>query len=579
MNTPVSRLREEAFAALEGNDAERAWQLASNLASADADNYQSRQLAGATALDALHPVEAIQHFTAASRLSRRPDLTAAAFAGIGRAHLLLEDAQQAEAAFRRALSLAVEFPPALAGLAESLGQQGRHEEAEQAARRALELGMDNTSVHLALTHALMGMDRLDEAEASLARARALDPEHPAVRFAAGGLAKFRGRLDEARQIYSEVLEAFPDYPGYGQLAALRSYSAGDPEIEALEQRLAQLPQDGELAARVDLHFALAKMYDDAGLPDKASPHLRAGNDLERERMRYDVEAAEKRMQRFTELFTREHITRLGDEAGMRNLQPIFVVSLPRSGSTLTEQMLASHSQIRGGGELRHFSQVATALGYRWGARSDFPDIDPTDARNDLREAAREYASLTASLRLVNPRFTDKSLGNFFYIGLIRMMLPDAQVVYVRRHPLATAFGLYRQQMGRGTGYSSDLDQIVRYFRAHTALMDHWRRTIPEAFIEVQYEALVCEPERELRRIFDYLGLEFEPQTLEYYRLDRPVRTISLAQIREPLNRRGLARHESYRELLQPVAEELAGEIAAYETELSAAGIDLHAGDA
>lgn len=576
MNIPVTRLREQAFAALEGNDAERAWQLASNLASADSDNYESHQLAGATALDALHPVEAIRHFTAASRLTRRSDLGAAAFTGIGRGHLLLEDAQQAEAAFRRALSLAVDFPPALAGLAEALGQQGRHEEAEQAARRALDLGMEVTSVHLALTHALMGMDRLDEAEASLARARALEPEHPAVRFAAGGLAKFRGRLDEAKKIYSEVLEQFPDYPGYGQLAALQTYGAEDPELDILEQRLARLPGDGELAARVDLHFALAKMYDDAGLPDKAAPHLRAANDLERDRMRYDVEAAEKRMQHFTEMFTREHITRLGEEAGMRNLQPIFVVSLPRSGSTLTEQMLASHSQIRGGGELRHFSHVATALGYRWGERSDFPDIDPADARNDLREAAREYASQTAPLRLAHPRFTDKSLGNFFYIGLIRMMLPDAHIVYVRRHPLATAFGLYRQQMGRGTGYSSDLHQIARYYRAHATLMEHWRKTIPEAFIEVQYEALVCEPERELRRIFDYLGLEFEPRTLEYYRLDRPVRTMSLAQVREPLNRRGLTRHEQYGELLQPVATELAEEIAAYEAELAAAGIDLHA---
>ncbi len=577
MNTPVSRLRQQAFEALEGTDAERAWQLASSLANADSDNYESRQLAGATALDALHPHEAIAHFVAASRLAQRPDLAAAAITGIGRAHLLLEDALQAEAAFRRALSLSVEFPPAVAGLAEALGQQGRHEEAEQAARRALELGVDITSVHLALTHALMGLDRLDEAEAALRRARELEPEHPAVRFAAGGLAKFRGQLDEARRIYGEVLEAFPDYPGFGQLAALKAYSAEDPELDALEQRLAELPEDGELAARVDLHFALAKMYDDAGQPGKAIPHLRAGNEMEKERIRYDLEAAEERMRRFARLFTRERITRLGEEAGMRSLQPIFVVSLPRSGSTLTEQMLASHSQIRGGGELRHFTQVANALGLRWGSRSDFPDVDPDDARNDLREAAQEYASLTASLRLMHPRFTDKSLSNFFYIGLIRMMLPDAHIVYVRRHPLATAFGLYRQQMGRGTGYSSDLGQIVRYYRAHSALMEHWRQAVPEAFIEVQYEALVCEPERELRRIFDYLGLEFEPQCLEYYSLDRPVRTISLAQVREPLNRRGLTRHESYRDLLQPVATELAEEIAAYEAELSAAGVDLAAG--
>lgn len=563
MNAPTPGLRDRVIAAIRGSDAEQAHALASELARTQPDNCEYRQMAGVTALSTERIDEAMEHFQAAVRHASQPAFAAAAWTGLGRARLLAEDAPQARRAFRRALSLIHEFPPALAGLALALAREERYEEAERAARRALELGVDEARLHVALGYALLGLDKLDQAETEFRCAQSMDPAAAEPRFGLGTLAKLHGRFEEAGRIYREVLEDMPEFPGYSQLAALKTFTAEDSEITRIEQRLASLEPSGSRSVRSDLHFALAKVYDDIGATRQATEHLRVGNALERERLRYDPGGDEARMQRITELFTRGFIGRFED-AGMRELRPIFVISLPRSGSTLTEQMLASHSRVRGGGELGHFARVATALSLKWGARSDFPDIEPTAARNDLRELAREYSQLTGPLRLMHPYFTDKSLNNFLYVGLIRMMLPDARIVHVRRHPLATVLGIYRQRFTQGLGYSADLDHIVRYYRAYSRLMEHWRNTIPEAYIEVRYESLVADAKSELRRIFEYVGLALEAQCMEFYRLDRPVRTASATQVRKPLDRLGIGRHEHYRNLLAPASEALREEIASYE---------------
>lgn len=567
MNT--AELRERTLAAMRGTDAERAHALAAELCRAAPENYEHQQMAGVTGLSSGRADEASVHFSNAVRLAADPLYAAAAWGGIGQACLMREDAEEAEAAFRRALSLAPRFAPVLAGLAEALVRRGRHSEAEKISRQARELGENGAKLHVTLGQALLGQDKVAEAEEAFQTARALDPEASEPHFSLGIVAKVRGRLEEAQKIYREVLSVNPEYPGYVQLAELKTFTAEDEDIALMYRCLEELPETAPPSARSDLHFALAKAWDDIGDIGRASEHLRAGNRLERERIRYDLDKNEARMQRIAELFSRDFIHRYED-AGFAGISPVFVVSLPRSGSTLMEQMLASHSQIQGGGEIAHFGRVATALSLRWGAREDFPDIDAEAARTDLRESGREYAGLTARLRLLSPYFTDKSLINLLYIGLIRMMLPEAKIVHMRRHPLATALGIYRQRFTRAIGYSFDLEQIVRYYKAYSKLMTHWRQAAPEAFIEVFYETLVANPERELRRVLEYIGLEFEPACLEFYKLDRPVRTASVGQVRRPLDERGLARHERYRELLAPVVEGLAEEIAAYEKECAQA---------
>ncbi|MGH8161871.1 MAG: sulfotransferase [Gammaproteobacteria bacterium] len=568
MNARVETLYRQALAAAQsGNDRARALKLANALCDVEPEHFDHQQIAGIAALEVEDADAALAHFRIAVRLANAPHFAAAAWGGLGRAELLRDNPTGAEAAFRRSLSLVYDYAPALVGIAEALERQRRFAEAETAGHRALERGHDEPRLRLVLGHACIGQDKLDAAETEFKAAIAQQPEAQEPRFGLGLIAKIRGDLDGAMSQFRAVLDEVPEYPGYAQFAFLNHFSAGDGDLRLLERCYARLRADAPAAARSDLLFALAKAYDDTGETDKASERLREANRLEATRVDHDPAPWEAFAQRLETLFTRKFITRFPG-AGLAELSPIFIVSMPRSGSTLMEQMLAAHSQIRGGGEIGRFYPIALELGRKWGARPEFPELDAAVAEPDLRTAGREYAKQTAALRLLKPRFTDKTLNNYFYIGLIHMMLPDARIVHMRRHPLATALGIYRQRFTAAVNYSFDLDHIVRHYRAYARLMEHWRKAIPEAFIELFYEQLVAEPEQELHRALDYLGLDFEPACLEFDKLDRPVHTASVIQVREPLNTRGLARHERYRELLAPVAEALREEIADYERELA-----------
>lgn len=566
MNIDTVQLREQAQTTIQGADPGQTLESARALCKADPERWDHQQMAGIAALASDLPQEARERFEAALPLAGAPNFAGATWCGLGRIELDEDNPARAEAAFRRALSLIHEFPPALVGLSEALERKMQYNEAETAGRRALELGHDEPRLHLTLAHACLWLEKIEAAEKEFNITLTLQPTAQAAHFGLGLVAKARGQLDEARRIFLNVLEREPRYAGYVHLASLHDFSADDSMLGILEKRYGELPNDAPPNARSDLAFALAKAWDDAGDAARASRYLDEGNTLQAEQLDYDPAPQEEFMRRLQTLFTREFVKRL-EGGGLTDLSPIFITSMPRSGSTLLEQMLASHSQVRGGGELGHFNRIAFALGRQWAAREDFPNVDAKAATENLRAAGREYAKRTAALRLLQPRFTDKTLDSYCYIGMIRTMLPDARILHVRRHPLATALGIYRQRFGNSIGYGFDLEHINRYYRAYWKLMEHWRATLPEAFIDVFYEALVTNPERELRRILAYLDLEFEPACLEFHRLERPVRTASVVQVREPLNTRGLARHERYGELLAPVAEGLAEEIAAYESEL------------
>ncbi len=565
----AERLIDAALAAFQREDAAESWRLARRAAAALPDSFDARNMAGTAALAAGDPAAALAHFDAAVRLAPTSTAQAANWLGGGRARLGLGQPEQALAAFRRGLSLAPHWPPLTTGAAMALQELGRYEEAEVLAREVLGKQPDDAQTRVILGASLLKQDRFQEAR------DLLDPltTDPQVGFEArhhlAMARKITGDLKGALSGVRALLDEAPDFPAYSDLAQLQHFkSSDDPDfvrLAAREQELERLAPP----ERIDLLFALAKAYDELGDSERASRYLVEANRLEAIRKPYSPEEDEARMARIAELFDADFIHAYPG-AGLTEVRPIFVISLPRSGSTLTEQMIAAHSAIRGGGEIGHFARVATELSLKWGTREDFPRIEPQAAVADLREAARRYRELTARLTLLQPRFTDKSLQNFLYIGLIRMMLPEARIVHVRRHPLATAFGLYRQRFAQAVRYSYDLDHIVRYYRAYERLMRHWRETVSEGFIEVFHEALVTRPEPELRRVFDYLDLEFEPACLEFYRLNRPVHTASLAQVRRPLESAGLTRHENYRDLLAPVATALAEPIAAYERELAQA---------
>lgn len=558
----------QAAEALRNNEPEKALEFASAACSAEPDNYEPHQLAGIAALSLGSNESAQEYFGRACRLARDPQREAASWTGLGEALLSLGDAKRATNAFQRALSLAPGIMAAHAGLAECMRLNGQGNLALDIIRKVVETTPQNANAQVTYGMLLTDREEYDAAARAFNTALRLRPEHGPARLGLARLARFMGREKEAASAIEEVLGSRPEYSAYLGLVMSRRISADDPLIDRLEARRREVEGSAATHARKDILFALAKTYDDIGQYDKASECLLEANRVHRESVTYDVAGDERLIANVERFFTAERMRELGDSA-RDDIKVICIASLPRSGSTLTEQMLASHSQVNGGGELTHLREVVADLNTRWGAHPAFPDLPPDEARLDLREMAERYAKATARLRLITPWSTDKNMINFLYLGLVKMMLPGARIVHVRRHPLANALGLFRQNFVNGMTYSYDLDDIVRYYRAYDHLMQHWRTVLPEGFTEVFYEALVADPEPQLRRILDHIGLAFEPACLEFYKLERPVSTASTIQVRQPLNRSGIDRHEHYGELLAPVAEALAPEIRAYEAELEA----------
>lgn len=563
----LSEAAQQAAAALRRNDARSALAHATAACEAQPEAYENHQLAGIAALSLGENSQAREHFAQASRLA--PDIYtgAASWTGLGQALLSLGEKRKAHNAFQRALSLCPDLVSAQAGLAECLRLDGQAVAALELVRKVL--AVTPADANALVTHGMLLTDRGDyaAAEQTLKEALRVKPDHGPARLGLARLARFLGREEEAGRTLHEVLDENPDFSAYLGLVQSRRFTAGDPLIARLEQRREDLKSaSGHM--RKDILFALAKVYDDTADYARASDCLREANRIHREEVDYDVSGDETLVRNIARFFTPEIMQRYGTSE-RHDIPVICIASLPRSGSTLMEQMLAAHPQINGGGELTHLREIVAHLNRHWGEHPQFPDIPPQDIRRDLRDAAERYAQATTGLRLITPWSTDKNMMNFLYIGLLRMMLPGSRIIHMRRHPLATALGLYRQLFVNGMTYSYDLDDIIRYYKAYWKLMQHWRTTLPEGFIEVFHEALVEHPEHELRRVFDHIGLEFAPACLEFYKLERAVSTASTTQVRQPLDRRGIERHTHYRELLAPVAEGLAEEIAIYETELAA----------
>ncbi|MGH8127649.1 MAG: tetratricopeptide repeat-containing sulfotransferase family protein [Gammaproteobacteria bacterium] len=497
-----------------------------------------------------------------------PGIEAAAWSGLGYTLLDLYEFESARNAFERALTLTPDRIAAQAGLTEALYQTHREQEALDLVLQVLSVDPENVLTLVIYGKILIDRGHYEEAETALHKALELAPWHSGARLNMTRLKRILGRDEEATRDTLYMLGDNPDIPAYFALARSRRLSRDDPIFTQLQRRLETLDQ-APLTVQEDAIFALAKAYEDFGEYPQATKYLQQGNTLHRKHSAYNVAHDETLMEQMATFFSPKCIKRLKHGKSSR-MRPIFITSLPRSGSTLVEQMLASHSQVTGGGELNYMTLIASEIDARWSAQTTTPGQTPEPFRHDLRQAAELYAEATRGLRGSNRFFTDKNLGNFLYLGLIPLMLPQARIVHLRRHPLAAALGLYRQRFGYGLEYGYDLHDFIRYYRAYRKLMAHWNRVLPGCRIDVYYETLVMQPERELRRILDYIGLDFEPACLEFHKLERPVNTASTSQVRQPLDQRGIERHTHYLDLLAPVAEELAEEIAAYERAIETA---------
>lgn len=534
------------------------------------------------------PQEALASYAKAQALNPR---LAEPYNNMG--NLLASLGRHAEAVpqFEKALALRPDFVAAMNNLGESLSALGRHEQAIVWFERALSISPNDALTESNLGMALAALNRHDEAIAHYRTALALQPNFPAAlnnlgnsldalvrsneslesfetllalepdnawaNFGAGNAHRILGRLDEARRFYERAIALAPGISTFHRpLVEIRRVREDDPQLEVLED-LAQRSEALPLNEQIELHFALAKAYDDLERYEAGFEHLQSGNALKRRMVAYDEASQLGALRNIEAAFTSEMIAAQGGLGNPSDL-PIFIVGMPRSGTTLVEQMLASHPRVFGGGELSYAS-VFVSHGE---AGAKFPFEVGSLSGEQLHDLGSLYVARLRALAPLADRITDKLPFNFSLAGLIHLVLPNARIIHLRRDPVDTCFSCYANLFSQGIEFSNDLGELGRHYRAYQRLMAHWRCVLPqEAMLEVQYEELVGDFEAQSRRIVDYCGLEWDTHCLSYHETKRAVRTASSAQVRRPLFKSSIGRWLPYKKQLQPLLDALGDDLA------------------
>lgn len=376
------------------------------------------------------------------------------------------------------------------------------------------------------------------------------PGDPATLTSRGHALKTSNRTDEAVASYRAALKTAPGHAdAWYALANLKTYSFNAEELTLMEVEESRpgLP----LQNRIYLCFALAKALDDLGDPNAAFLYYERGNALKKRQTRYTAEQMEAEFEAQKQVCTPALIERQAGK-GHNDPAPIFIVGLPRAGSTLIEQILASHSQVDGTLELPNILAFSQELRGRDRSKPRYPAVLGELGEDKLKAYGRRYIEETAIHRKGAPFFTDKMPNNFRHIGLIKLILPNAKIIDARRGPLDCCVSGFRQLFAEGQEFTYGLEEIGRYYRGYVDLMDHWDHVLPGEVLRVIHEDVVADLEGQVRRMLDFLGLPFERACLEFHKTEREVRTASSEQVRQPINTKGIGQWRKYEGHLGPL---------------------------
>jgi tetratricopeptide (TPR) repeat protein len=467
------------------------------------------------------------------------------------------DRATAERGLKDCLELAPGHAAARYDLARLFHREQRIDEALPLIERLLAVAPGNPNYVSLKAKAIRFAGRYDEA---IALMRAVVAEHPRDASAwllFGILLREVGKQADAIDAYRQALVAQPGFgEAYWSLANLKTVRLTPQDVEDMQRELACGPALGN--NRMHLEFALGKALEDEGQFAASFEHYRRGNALQRGEIDHDPEATTAELRRSKAVYTPAFFV---DRAawGDQRADPIFIVGLPRSGSTLLEQILASHSHVEGTRELTYLPAVAAGLieSVEPGRGPTYPEPVAALDRREVEALAARYLALAQAERpLGRPRFVDKMLGNYTNVGLIHLMFPRAAIIDARRHPLGCGFSCYKQLFARGIEFSYDLEEFGRHYRDYVELMTHIDAVLPGRVHRVLYERVVDDPEAEVRRLLDYCGLPFEAGCLRFYDNARIVQTISSEQVRQPIYADSVEQWRHYEAWLGPLKQAL-----------------------
>jgi tetratricopeptide (TPR) repeat protein len=462
--------------------------------------------------------------------------------------------RDAERLLRHALSQAAHLPLAWRGLGPVLLDLGRLTEADAAARRLLKIEPENPQNWVMLGAASTRLLRQDEALHAYEEAARLNPKQVRLRLSIGHLHKTAGRRRACEEAYKATLRLDPGFAeAYWSLADLKNYAFSDAEIAAMERLLASDARDRTNQAQ--LHFALGRACEHRAEYARAFAHYARGNLLRRPEVSFDIASFEAKTRRVCGCFDAAFFTQRAG-AGHPDPAPIFIVGLPRSGSTLVEQILASHSQVEGTMELPNILTMVREFDHLDARNDAYPESVRATAPAQLGALGERYLDETAPLRTGRARFIDKMPNNFSHVGLIRAILPNATVIDMRRHPMDACFSTFKQHFAEGQSFSYDLEDLGRYYRCYLSLMDHWDAVLPGKVLQLRYEELVREPEANIRRLLEHCRLPFEAACLSFHETRRQIRTASAEQVRQPLYASGVGYWRHFTAELEPLRRAL-----------------------
>jgi tetratricopeptide (TPR) repeat protein len=470
-------------------------------------------------------------------------------ARIGLARDVLDDA---ETLLEGVLALAPDYQAARFNYVQVLTKRHKYAPAREQLEQLLRGDPANREYRALAATIAVGLGEHEKAIALYRGMLAEQPASPDVHLWMGHALKTIGRLPEAIESYRAAAAARPDFgDAYWSLANLKTYRFADEEIARMrtEESAARIA----LADRYHLCFGLGKAFEDRGEIAESWTFYERGNALKREESHYRPDVIEANTRRQIEICSRDFF--VGRKGwGSPRPDPIFIVGLPRSGSTLLEQILASHSLVEGTHELSDVQNIVASLQGRDGDLDSprYPAILSDLTRDDFLRLGEKYLADTRMYRSGRPFFVDKMPNNFRHIGLMHLMLPNARIIDARREPMSCCFSNLKQLFAQGQEFSYSVDDIARYYRTYLELMEHWDEALPGRVLRVHHEDVVADLEGSVRRMLDYCGLEFETACIDFHKTNRSVRTPSSEQVRQPIFRDGLDHWKKYEPWLAPL---------------------------
>jgi tetratricopeptide (TPR) repeat protein len=438
-------------------------------------------------------------------------------------------------------------------------RRGNFAAAQQATRNVLKQQPDNAEALTVLGQVLHEMDRYDESLEMLKKAVEANPKNPEALNFYGVALKSVGRLDEARDYILKALKLNDSmYGAYANLNDLVDFSKGEgKELFDRMDAIFEAAKNLEADQFLPLHFAYAKALDDRGDHERALNHYIVGGRMKRAQLNYNEQETFAFFDAIREAFPKEVFENRKYE-GIDDERPVFIIGMPRSGSTLVEQILSSHPDVYGAGEVKYLSQAIGQLRDRLPSLPKYPQMMSKITASQLDMIGKKYLQALTAGAGDAKRVTDKLLTNYFFVGLIHLLYPKAKFVNTLRDPVDTCLSGFTKLFKDDMPHSYDLAELGRYYCKYRELMEHWHKVLPEGVLTtVQYEDVVTETEKEAKALIDFIGLKWDHKCLEFHKSDRPVKTASVAQVRKPIYKTAVKRWMKYGDGLQPLIDAVA----------------------